>query len=61
MSIMLKIEIDSVIVCLRATVAVKKGYTTLQSMMNAKLSKQRFGHYHENGLIKTIQTIPHNL
>ena len=34
---------------------------TLQSMMNAKLSKQRFRHCHENGLIKTIQTIPHNL
>ena len=35
--------------------------TTLQSMINAKLSKQRFWHCHENGLIKTIQTIPHNL
>ena len=35
--------------------------TTLQSMMNAKLSKQRFWHCYENGLIKTIQTIPHNL
>ena len=34
--------------------------TTLQSMMNAKLSKHRFWHCHENGLIKTIQTIPHN-
>ena len=30
-------------------------------MMNAKLSKPRFWHYHENGLIKTIQTLPHNL
>ena len=30
-------------------------------MMNPKLSKQRFCHCHENGLIKTIQTIPHNL
>ena len=30
--------------------------TTLQSRMNAKLSKQRFWHCHENGLIKTIQT-----
>ena len=29
----------------------------LQSMMNAKLSQ----HWHENGLIKTVQTIPHNL
>ena len=35
--------------------------TTLQSMMNVKLSKQRFRHCHENGLIKTIQSIPHNL
>ena len=30
-------------------------------MINAKLSKQRFSHCHENRLIKTIQTIPHNL
>ena len=30
-------------------------------MMNIKLSKQRFRHCYENGLIKTIQTIPHNL
>ena len=29
--------------------------------MNAKLSKQRFWHCHENGLIKTILTILHNL
>ena len=35
--------------------------TTLQSMMNVKLSKQRFRHCYENGLIKKIQTIPHNL
>ena len=35
--------------------------TTLQSVMNAKLSKHRFWHCHENGLIKTIQTIPNNL
>ena len=39
----------------------KSRLTTLQSMMNAKLSKHRFWHCHENGLIKTIQTIPHNL
>ena len=32
-------------------------YTTLQSMMNAKLSKQRFWHYYENGLIKSIRMI----
>ena len=36
-------------------------FTTLQSMMNTKLSKQRFGHCYKSGLIKTIQTIPHNL
>ena len=30
-------------------------------MVNTKLSKQRFWHCHENGLIKTIPTIPHNL
>ena len=30
-------------------------------MMNTKLSKQRFRDCCENGLIKTIQTIPHNL
>ena len=35
--------------------------TTLQSMMNVKLSKQRFRHCNENGLIQTIQTTPHNL
>ena len=29
--------------------------------MNAKLSLQGFWHCHENRLIKTIQTIPHNL
>ena len=36
-------------------------FTTLQSMMNAKLSPHRFWPCHENGLIKTIKTIPHNL
>ena len=36
-------------------------YATLQSMVNAKLSQQRFWPCHENGLIKTIQTKPHNL
>ena len=40
---------------------VYKTGTTLQSMMNAKLSPHRFWPCHENGLIKTIQTIPHNL
>ena len=38
----------------------QKTLTTLQSVMNTKLSKQRFWHCHENRLIKTIQTIPHN-
>ena len=37
------------------------GVTTLQSKMNAKLSLHRFWPYQENRLIKTIQTIPHNL
>ena len=35
--------------------------TTLQSMMNTKLSQQRFWYCYEIGLIKTIPTIPHNL
>ena len=35
--------------------------TTLQSIMNAKLIRHRFWHCYENRLIKTIQTIPHNL
>ena len=29
-------------------------------MMNVNLSKQRFQHCHENGLIKTMQRILHN-
>ena len=32
--------------------------TTFQSMMNAKLIQQRFWHCCDNGLIKTIQTMP---
>ena len=36
-------------------------YNSLIYMINPKLSQQRFWHCHENGLIKTIQTIPHNL
>ena len=35
--------------------------TTLQSKMNAKLSPHRVWPCHENGLIITIQTIPHIL
>ena len=35
--------------------------TSLQSMTNVKLSKHRIGHCYENRLIKTTQTIPHNL
>ena len=35
--------------------------TTLQSKMNAKLNPHRFWPCHENGLIKTIPMIPHNL
>ena len=34
---------------------------TLQSVMNTKLSKHGVQHCHENGLNKTIQTIPHYL
>ena len=40
---------------------ISSGITTLQSMMNAKLSPQRFWPCREYGLIKTIQMIPHNL
>ena len=29
--------------------------------MNSKVSQHKFWHCHENGLIKMIQTIPHNL
>ena len=39
----------------------QKHPTTLQYMMTTKLSQQRFCHCYENGLIKTIQTIPHKL
>ena len=35
--------------------------TTLQSLTNTKLSPHSFWPCHENGLIKTIPTIPHNL
>ena len=38
-----------------------RSITTFQYVKNAKLSKHRFWHCHENVLIKTIQTIPHNL
>ena len=44
-----------------ATAILQNVITTLQYMMDAKLSKQRFWHCHENGLIKTVQTMPHNL
>ena len=45
----------------KGTVFLKALPTTLQSIMNAKLSKQKFWLCYENGLSKTIQTIPHNL
>ena len=35
--------------------------TTLQSMIKAKLSLWRFWPCHLNGLIKTIQMIPHSV
>ena len=38
-----------------------KSDTTLQSLMYTKVSPHRFWPCHENGLIKTLQTIPHNL
>ena len=51
--------------CIRKTIlfASSRLYcvTTLQSIMNAKLSKQSFWHCYENELIKTIQMIPHKL
>ena len=34
------------------------GITTLQSIMNAKVSQHRFWHCHESRLIKTIETLP---
>ena len=37
------------------------GATTLASIMNTKLSKQRLKHCYANGLTESIQTIPHNL
>ena len=40
---------------------LKKPSTTLQSAMNAKLTQQRFWRCHENGIIKTIQTIPYSI
>ena len=45
-----------------SSMATKKTFdTTLQSIMNAKLGLHGFWHCHENGLIKTIQMILHNL
>ena len=35
--------------------------TTSQPIKNAKLSQQRFWHCYGNGLMKTIQTNPHNI
>ena len=56
---MVKKRIDNIVrLCLRLRLI---DGTTLQSIMNAKVSKHKFWHCHENGLIKTIQTIPHNL
>ena len=46
---------------LRLLVMMLLEHTTLQFMMNTKLSKQRFWHCYENRLIKIIQKIPHNL
>ena len=38
-----------------------EGNTTLQSLMNTKLSPHRFWPCHENGLVKTMQTISHSV
>ena len=55
-----------IVVCQKAkalcgTVYISSPNRTLQYVMNVKLSKHRFWHCHENGLIETIQTVPHNL
>ena len=41
--------------------AVSLCITTLQYLTNTKVSQHRFSLCYENGLIKMIQTIPHNL
>ena len=41
--------------------AVSLCITTLQYVTNTKVSQHRFLPCYENGLIKMIQTIPHNL
>ena len=49
------------ILILKGSLQYRIYLTTLQSMMNSKLSQHRFWPCHENRLIKTIQTIAHNL
>ena len=51
-------EVFGKVVCHLAKTLEKVVLITLQSKMNAKLSKHRFWHCHENGLIMTIQTRP---
>ena len=56
-----------IVVCQKAkalcgtAVYISSPNRTLQYVMNVKLSKHRFWHCNLNGLIETIQTIPHNL
>ena len=38
-----------------------KSFHNSSTYDDAKLFKHRFWHWHENGLIKEIQTIPHNI
>ena len=53
------VEVQHLTLCKETTTQSVR--TTLQSVMNAKLRKHRFWHCREKGLMKTIQTIPHNL
>ena len=57
---MIKMLLNFIFLSPSLSTPIKK-LTILQSMMNAKLNLHGFWHCHENGLIKTIQTIPHNL
>jgi len=46
---------------LNTTLSPSKPNTTLQYVMNTKLSPHRFWPCHENGPISSVQTIPHIL
>ena len=51
----------AIVLSILGCVGALKVSTTLQSMMNVKLSLHGFWHCHENRLFNTIQTIPHSL